>query len=188
MSLSNSLTPGPRRNKIPIMKNILLFVATAILLVAGFGALSSARAAAVDPNGEVWFQRCNEEPKGKEPRRGKCEIFQRLIHNESGARILEFAIGYPPNKTAARGIISLPLGILLQKDMLIKIDELPPFGFKVRYCDPNGCYAYLNLDEAVLEKLRKGTKITVIFESMKPQKVEVELSLKGFAKALKQVS
>ena len=88
----------------------------------------------------------------------------------------------------ARGIISLPLGILLQKDMQMRIDEEPPFSFKVRYCDPNGCYAYLNLDETVLEKLRRGGKTVLTFESVKPQKVQIELSLKGFAKALKEIS
>ena len=159
-----------------------------MLLVAGSGVFLSARAAAVDPKGDVWFERCNKEVDAKTPRRGNCEIFQRLVHNETGARILEFAVGYPPGKTDARGIISLPLGILLQKDMHMKVDDLPAFGFKVRYCDPNGCYAYLNMADAVLEKLRKGSKITVSFESVKPQKVEVELSLKGFGKALEKIS
>ena len=40
----------------------------------------------------------------------------------------------------------------------------------------------------MLEKFRKGDMVTITFQSVKPQNVQIELSLKGFAKAVKEVS
>ncbi|MCF8496580.1 MAG: invasion associated locus B family protein [Alphaproteobacteria bacterium] len=164
---------------------------TAVPVVSQSGSSSGAQSAAGsnDSVGQAWFVRCNQEsPENVTAKRGKCEAFQRLVVKESKKRLAEFAIGFPDDKAEARGIVVLPLGILLQAGVEMKIDEGRSFKFDVRYCDNGGCYAYLNLTPEILDIMRGGTKATLSFMSAKPQTVNVEMSLEGFGKALAEVS
>jgi invasion protein IalB len=60
--------------------------------------------------------------------------------------------------------------------------------FKVRYCAQEGCYAFINLSEPVLKKLRRGNDATIAFKTLKGQNINVKMSLAGFTKALKEIS
>ncbi len=131
-----------------------------------------------------WTVRCQDLEEGGKKH---CEVFQRLIVQETGALVAEFAIGYPPGRKDARGVVLLPNGVLLQSDMTLQIDEQEPFSFSMRYCLNNGCYAYLNLNEAVVGMLRKGSEATFSFQDFRGQKIAIKMSLKGFTKALKEV-
>lgn len=140
---------------------------------------------------EAWFVRCNKDKDGKElaaPKKGACEVFQRLIQEETKGRIIEFAIGYPAGKDEARGILVLPLGINLLAGAQMQIDEGKSFSVQVRYCDANGCYAFLDANNELLSMMKKGSKMAISVQSMKPQNVRIEMQLKGFEQALKQVS
>lgn len=147
---------------------------------------------AKDSEPEFWPIRCGDQNDlSKKDKRGLCEISQTLsVKNDKGQskRLVEFAIGYPKDKNMARGIFVLPLGIFVEDGLEMQVDNNTPFKFKIRYCDSAGCFAYLNLNDSVLDMMRKGTKITVRFKSIKPQNIEVPLSLKGFTKALSDVS
>lgn len=130
----------------------------------------------------LWSVRCDE---GKE---NSCEIFQRLVVKETGQRVAEFAIGFPEDKDVARGVVVLPLGILLTGGAVMQIDDGQAFKFDVRYCSQQGCFAFLNLDKALLDRLRNGNNATVIFKTLEGKSMSVNLSLKGFTKSLKEVS
>lgn len=137
----------------------------------------------------AWQVRCNEAEEGQEAKTGKgnCEVVQRLSIQETGQRLIELAIGYPDDKENARGVFILPTGVLLEPGIAMSIDDNEPMSFKVRYCLPNGCFAFLNLNEDVLATLRKGKVINVDMMQMNGQKLRVPMPLNGFSKALDQV-
>lgn len=141
--------------------------------------------AAID---SAWSMRCNAEEDVKaQDKRGKCEIYQRQDVKESGQRVIEFAIGYPVEQKEARGIFILPMGILLQSGVKLAVDDQAPMNFQVRYCLPNGCYAFVSLNEEVLATLSKGTNASVEVVSADGKPLKIAMPLKGFSKALKQV-
>lgn len=182
------------------MKKILIAVLVAavggVMVIAGprlFAAEGVAKktekpAAASDAPKTPWTVRCNDKIKDEGTKRGRCEIFQSLIVKESKQRFVEMAISYPKDKTKARGVVVMPLGVLLQAGAQIKIDDGKPLKFHARYCDPSGCFGFLDLDEPLLDSMRKGTKIVLSFVAINTKTINVEMSLKDFAGALKEIS
>ena len=134
---------------------------------------------------DSWTLRCDQDEAGKET---SCEMFQRLVVKDTGQRVTELAIGFPPDMNGvARGVVVLPLGILLTEDMTMQIDEGQAFSFKPRYCIQDGCIAFLDLGEQVLNIMRKGSEAKLAFKVMNGQDVVVGLSLEGFSKGLKEI-
>lgn len=162
----------------------LLAAAVTFILTSAFAAGKDEKAAQTASKTEtLWTVRCQEEDKA----RAHCEIFQRLIVKETGARVAEFAIGFPESKDVARGVIVLPLGMLLQSGVEMKIDEGKPFAFKIRYCTQAGCFAYVNLDKTLLDLMRNGTVANFTFKAADGKDVNLQMPLSGFAKALKEI-
>ena len=131
----------------------------------------------------LWTKRCETEGEKK----GQCELFQRLIVKETGKRVVEFAVGYPEKKDEARGVIVLPLGILLTEGVKLQIDAGQTFSVKPRYCGPEGCYAYVNLNKQMLDLMRKGKEAGISFQTLQGKTITVKLSLEGFGKSLKEI-
>lgn len=177
-----------------VLAAIGAFVATSDSVVGEEKAAAAAgeeviKQAALPENGEPWKIRCNsEEAKASEQKRGKCEVFQQLIVQETKQRFAEFAIGFPEGQTEARGIMILPLGILLEQGVEMKVDDQQSFKFKIRYCEPSGCAAFLSLNEQVLNMLRNGKIAKVTLQSAQGKTMGFEMSLKGFGDLFKKVS
>ncbi len=175
-----------------LRRRALLFAGVVTILTAGatliltnaFAAGKADKAAAGGVKTEsLWTVRCQESDKKRE----HCEVFQRLIVKETGARVAEFAIGFPEDKNVARGVIVLPLGMLLQSGVEMKIDEGKPFAFKIRYCTQAGCFAYVNLDKALLDLMRNGTAAHFQFKAADGKDLTLQMPLSGFGKALKEI-
>ena len=145
--------------------------------VYGGMALAPARAAASD-----WAVRCADDGS-------QCEAWQRLMVKGTDQRMAEIAIGFPDGADGpARGVMVLPLGIMLPAGVQLSIDGAAPYGAQVRYCTHDGCMAFLTLDEAVLNELRKGRGASLSFQSYAGQGVSLDVSLNGITAALKKAA
>ena len=184
------------------MKTYMKYIAVAIL-VLGAGFFAFQQFYAPDANAQdtanakqspaanmdtAWAVRCNDEDSLKaDNKRGKCEIYQRQDMKDSGQRVIELAIGYPEDQKEARGIFILPMGILLEPGVKLTIDDGKPLAFQVRYCLPNGCYAYVSLNDDLLKHLSNGTQASVEIVRANGEPLKIPMPLKGFTKALGQV-
>lgn len=134
--------------------------------------------------GQAWQVRCSEtEAAGRH-----CEAFQRLVVRESGQRLVEFAIGFPPETEIARAVIILPLGILVNQDTMVQVDERDPLRADVRYCTPDGCFATLDLDADRLASLRDGRELLVKSRAQTGQNLLIKMSLQGISAALNELA
>ena len=147
------------------------------------------------PSNEVvergWKQRCPKQNLLQKLKKKQCEVFQRIDVKESSMRVAEFAVGFPSEKTlekgAARGVVILPLGILLEQGVEMKVDTAKPLAFKSRYCTNAGCFSYLNLSKDLLDFMKKAKTVTFVFKTSEGQNVNLIMSLNGFEKALKGI-
>lgn len=137
-------------------------------------------------NNSPWSVRCNKDEQGNA---AGCEVFQRITVKESGQRVIEFAIGYPQGKEKpAKGVIILPLGVLLPAGVKMQIDDQEKiFAFNIRSCVPVGCVSHVNLSQEVLDLLKKGVVANIQFVADNGQNVVIKISLKGFTKALSSI-
>ena len=153
---------------------------------------------------DSWTVRCEGEGKAQ-----LCEAFQRLTHAESGMRVMEFAIGFPQaerevqkNLTAiappsaalqmgrdmpGRGVIVLPLGIMLTEGVILKIDQSKRYPFEVRYCTAEGCYAYIDLPRATVDHLGRAMNATISFQTLDKRFITLPIDLKGFGSAVQAI-
>jgi len=163
------------------MKFTHLFLIAALLVAAP---VSWAQEEAGVKGEEMWSVRCQENGEGDKT---SCEIFQRLAVHETGRRFAEFAIGFPAGKDVARGVLILPLGILLQPGGRLKVGENEPVKFTFRFCRNDGCYAVVSLDDALIESMKKGDKMTVAFATLEGKAAGIAFSLNGFTKAMEEL-
>ncbi len=167
-----------------MLRNMLVLVVCALAVAFIPAHLSFAEKADESKPADMWAVRCSAEED--DPAR-ECEIFQRLSIKDTGQRVAEFAVGFPQNQGVARGVIILPLGILLTEPLQMTIDEDHTFQFKPRYCTAQGCFAFLNLNEKLMKMLKAGGEATISTKSFNGQDVKVKMSLVGFTKALKKI-
>ncbi len=138
---------------------------------------------------KTWSVRCPNNTKGSDKK--DCEAFDRLEIKSSSARVVEFAVGFPQDNSLkagmARGVIILPLGILLQSGASMKVDDGKPLAFSSRFCNTSGCFSFVNLDKDILNSMKKGKTLNIFFKTFNNQDAKLPMTLSGFEKALKNI-
>lgn len=140
----------------------------------------------------AWTVRCAEPAEGGDVTappvdKSQCEVFQRLVVRDTGQRVSEFAIGFPHNQDAARGVIILPLGIMLEDALEMVVNESSRFRFKVRYCTSLGCYAFVRLNDEILQALKRGNEAVIHGQTLTGETIDITFSLAGFTKAVGKI-
>jgi len=121
-----------------------------------------------------WILRCN---KAQPPR---CDLKQRSVNGE-GKQIIDFGIGYNAAENSFPLVAELPLGILVQQPVRLKIDEAVEFtGMKVNRCLPSGCLVEAVAPPEMIEAMQRGQKGALIVALPDGKFVALELSLRGF--------
>lgn len=193
------------------MSKLKYGIATFVVLIAGIAAVSTyalgankaasalaatAPADAVAPTSDAstvvdtgWSERCdNKENKAVKKH---CEVFSRLEMKASHMRVAEVVVGFPQDnslpKGTARGVIIMPLGILLEPGATMAIDDGQSFAFKARFCVQEGCYGIVNLNKDILHSMEKGKDLNIFFKTADSRNVKLSLGLKGFDKMLGKI-
>jgi len=132
---------------------------------------------------DVWAQRCSKEGDKH------CEVFQRLVVEETKQRLVEFAVGYPSElKGEAQAVVLLPLGVLVSEGLILTVDGKSPARAVFRTCGPDGCIVAVNLPKEFLALMNTGKVLGVSFiDGGTGKQLNVGLSLTGFAAKLKKI-
>ena len=130
-----------------------------------------------------WSLRCIRTEDGADP----CQMYQ-LLKDGTGNPVAEVTmISLPEGSKAAIGAtIVTPLETLLIEQLTLAIDSGKPAVYPFSFCTPVGCYVRVGFTAEELDRLRKGSKATITIVPMaRPDaKVLMDVSLKGFTKAL----
>jgi invasion protein IalB len=176
---------------------VALFAVLVLGVIAGSSFADEAKKdpAKTAPGNQVvergWTQRCPEQKPDQKPGKKLCEIFDRIDMKESSMRVAEFAVGFPQEKglekDAARGVVVLPLGILLDVAVQMKIDDGKPLVFKNRFCTNAGCFSFISLGKDILDSMKKAKAVAFLFKTSEGQNVNLIMTLGGFEKALQEI-
>lgn len=131
-----------------------------------------------------WIAHCalRDTEDGQQLR--QCAMEQRLSwHDENSGQtrqLLTVALT-PRQASGAELTILTPFGLLLDRGIVLQVDEGKSYSLPFQTCLPAGCLARGLLDEAILGQLRTGQVLaTRMVQSDGEQVVRVEVSLKGF--------
>ncbi|PTW60069.1 invasion protein IalB [Breoghania corrubedonensis] len=142
-------------------------------------------AAATTENARLWSVSCADTAAGGG---SQCQMVQTLAMKNTGKRLLTIAVQKQEKAEHPRLIVGLPHGVYFPAGIGIAVDEAGKKKIEVETSDANGAYAIAEIDDGLLEALRKGTQLKVSFESGKRQELVVPVSLTGFSEAYQRVS
>ncbi len=164
-------------------KRLYTIIASVILLAGLIYGLAATSIGKEAKNTSAWAVRCDKDDKGDET---YCEMFSSFSIKETGVRLVEFAVGYPPHaKGAVRGVITLPLGMMLEPGGSFQVEgKGNVYSFTMRQCSVKGCYAFIDMNKEVLKQFKSGEKVTLAFV-LGEKKVGLGIPLTGFSNMFK---
>jgi invasion protein IalB len=112
-----------------------------------------------------------------------CVMTQVLVAQQSNQRIVGASVFRPTEKGAAVLRLNLPHGILLQKGADVWIDLAAPINYPITIADQNGSYASIELTGPMIVALQGGAFLNVEVTAANGDRVQFQLSLKGFTNA-----
>ena len=125
-----------------------------------------------------WTVTCATNDAGKKV----CAMMQRLSNAQTKQVVLAWLIGLDP---AGDKVMTLrtPLGLLLNKGVVVQVDDNPHLVISYRTCVQSFCEAVHALNASLLDTLKAGTTAKVQLQNLQEQAVNINVSLKGFGKA-----
>lgn len=128
-----------------------------------------------------WAVQCQESAQKK---LSSCFMFQRMLVQDSGESLLRMTVDTPQDLSAPRAIFVIPLGTYITPGISVQIDANDPLDLDIEYCDKQGCYAGIALDQPILILLKRGRQAVVTFQSRGRQEIKLPISLNGFSSGL----
>lgn len=197
---------------------LFLAIATAIGLAAG-GLAGSALAQGTPPAGQSQPPAAQENPPAAGPdiapqpdkpdvtRHGDwfvgcqdvkvdggtiraCEMQQVLEETKSGQAFIRISLIYPRGRNQPLMRIFTPLGVLLQKGMIMQIDQRDPITMPFTICiaKPPACVVEGVLQDNMVEAMKRGNGGTLKLTFGQNQEVNAPFSLSGFTKSINEIS
>ena len=168
------------------MKISSLLSGLAFAALASSAALAQAPAqpAAPPPPPEVknigdWLVRCYAAQT-----QSPCDMYQQRNDPKSQQRVLAVSIAYVPHVDRHAIQISVPLGISVQKGVVLHTATYSTPVLPYRRCDRGGCYVEMLLDNSTIDQLSHATDNALIRITADDGKnYDLKLSMNGFIAA-----
>ena len=145
-----------------------------------------------EPFGD-WVYRCTDVKVSNEFTKN-CEVLQirQAKQGERTANVLILAIAQvngekPGDKPVLMMTAVVPLNVFLLEGILFTVENQNVMQLPFRYCNQQGCWAQVLLDEKTLATFKKGNEGKARFMVMNGQAADVQFSLKGMTKALERL-
>jgi invasion protein IalB len=113
-----------------------------------------------------------------------CDMYQEVGNNQTQQRLVTLSIAYMPSANRHIIVISVPLGVLIDRGAVIETSGFTTEPMQIRRCDRGGCYVEAVAPQALIDGFKKASpqgKIKVVGDDDKPY--EFPLSFNGFSAA-----
>ncbi len=154
-----------------------------VLLLALVGLSSTAQAALKTGDSfKAWSVECAKlkTQEGKEVE--SCIVYQDF-KDKSGKAVARTSFAYNKEKKQLIAEFLVPLGVMIQPGLGLKVDEAEPAGVPYAFCSPQGCKAVAPVPAELISTMKKGKKLRMVFALINGQKLIAEFSLSGFTAA-----
>ena len=154
-----------------------LALAAAIL---GLGTVAASAQTPTTTKHDNFFVRCFPVQSGS-----PCDLFQEVGNRDTGQRLVTFSVAFLPADNRYVMVIGLPLGVSIEKGVVIQTNTFSTPTMPFRRCDQGGCYVEAAVDKPLIDAFMgsKGDaklRLTVDGED-KPR--ELPLNFDGFTAA-----
>ena len=113
-----------------------------------------------------------------------CEMTTEMDAKETHQRILGVTIAFVPSADKHVLIVAVPLGVAIQKGLIIQTDSFTSPMLPYRSCDRAGCYVEMVIDNASVDSIsHSGANAAIKIVADGGKEFDLHLSLNGFAAA-----
>lgn len=154
-----------------------------IRLAAGFALAAAAVVPVTSPafaqnaqQQSAWVKICTQD---QNTQKELCLITQELRTNQ-GQFLASLAIREVPGEARKSMLISVPVGMVIKPGVNLQIDGSQPEKVDYTICFPNACYAERVIDEAFINRMKRGGKIQMITYNQAGKQVRFDMTLIGF--------
>lgn len=134
-----------------------------------------------------WRVECGKDDTGK----AVCNMYQRLIWDGDQtvqALMVRVMMAERDGKPIPRMRLIVPLGAILPPGMLLVLEEDKEAAVPFQLCTPEGCMINLDMADDVINQLKAKSVLNVGYLRPDGKMARLEVSLKGFTKALERVT
>lgn len=152
------------------------------------GSNATAQAAPAEGNATpqpVWTSRCSSDSRKAAL---LCEVEQSLFITKTGQLVASVNVKLPPETRQPVMMIQLPVGLFLPGGVNLQIDEGKPQTLVIQTCDLKGCYAATQLSPELLGAMKSGKRLSVIFQNLNKENVNLAFVLSGFAEGYDKIN
>jgi invasion protein IalB len=132
--------------------------------------------------GTGWRVECANDGKALD-----CQTVNKVSQRESGQVVTAVAIRVPPDTKKPVLMVQLPLGIQVNQQVSVQVDEGKAERYPIQTCAQNGCFVAVPVADPVIGALRGGKNLKVAFQSVTSQTITVTMPLGGFALAYDKI-
>ena len=134
-------------------------------------------AAAPGPAQTGWVARCSS-PSRDAPL--ECAMEQSAVLTKTGQLVTLVNIRVPGDTRAPVALVQLPLGLNLQAGAKLQVDDGKSVDLPVQTCENRGCYASVPLAPDMLNAMRAGKQLKVLFQDLAKETIAIPISLADF--------
>jgi invasion protein IalB len=125
-----------------------------------------------------WAARCSS-PSRDAPL--ECAMEQNAVLTKTGQLVVLVNIRVPGDTRAPIALVQLPLGLNLQAGAKFQVDDGKSIDLPIQTCENRGCYASVPISPDVLNALRSGKLLKVVFQDLAKESIAIPLTLNDFA-------
>ena len=137
------------------------------------GTAGTPAAATPDQN---WLKICDPLEDGK-----RACIMRQVVVTQNNQFLGSFLLRDDPGQESRLlAVAAVPLGVLLPFGVTWQIDGGKPIRVPYMLCDPQSCATQLVINEAYVNSLKKGSKLTLTAKNRKNEDLTITINLAGF--------
>lgn len=137
------------------------------------------------PPQPVWTSRCSSDGRKSAL---LCEMEQSLYITKTGQLVASINVKLPPDTRQPVMMIQLPVGLFLPGGVNFQIDEGKPQALVIQTCDLKGCYAATTVSPELLGSMKSGKRLSVVFQNLSKENVNLAFALSGFAEGYDRIN
>jgi invasion protein IalB len=131
-----------------------------------------------------WIARCSS-PSRDAPL--ECAMEQSAVLTKTGQLVALVNIRVPGDTRAPVALVQLPLGLNLQAGAKLQVDDGKGVDLPIQTCENRGCYATVPVSPEVLNALRAGKQLKIVFQDLAKETIAIPMSLADFTAAYDKI-
>jgi invasion protein IalB len=144
----------------------------------------SPSSAAPAPAQPTWAARCSS-PSRDAPL--ECAMEQNAVLTKTGQLVVLVNIRVPGDTRTPIALVQLPLGLNLQAGAKFQVDDGKAIDLPIQTCENRGCYASVPVSPEMLNALRSGKQLKIVFQDLAKETITIPMPLADFAAAYDKI-